>query len=622
MLDNLRNFGRSWVAKILLGVLIIAVAGFGIPSVFLDLNANTVARVGDKNISVLEFDRVYRAQVSQFAQQSGMTPSAQQAVSFGLPNSALARMANDASVEILAERLNLGASDAKLAQLVRQDPSFAGALGIFDSREFSAVLRQAGYTESEYIELQRDAAAREQVGMIFNGLEMPQVALDIARAYDNDQRTIEYVELNPVSFAVTQDPTEEELTQFFADSQERYRTEETRQVTILPLSAEALAAGVEVSEEDVAAAYERNAAQYERAETRTIHQLPLPDEAAVALFEAGLEDGSSFAGLVSEAGLQTEVTEIGALTEAEVTDPAVAEAAFGLEENGYTVIEGPEGARAIWVSAISEAGQQPLEAVRDEVEQALRLDRAQDLIDQAYDDIEEARAAFLPVQDVADQYGLELYEVALTRDGSQLAQIEGLPSGSTQPIVEAVFNASEEARVTPAINLGSNRTVFYELTEVQPARDQTLEEVRDQVVADWQDMRTEAAMTETAQDMVSTIDSGSDVFTVAAEQGQTPQTSSPFTRSSGATALNPDLAQAAFAGGEGYANYVTTQDGDIVVFQVTGVTPAAADAQSQVAQALETSFPDLLYASFVDGLRQDINVRINQEALNRVVGLE
>ncbi len=133
--------------------LIIAVAGFGIPSVFLDLNANTVARVGDQNISVRDFDRVYRAQVNQFAAQTGMAPTAQQAVSFGIPNSAIARLANDASIEILARDLGLGASDAKLAELVRQDPNFAGALGLFDASEFVAMLRQSGYTETEYLNL-------------------------------------------------------------------------------------------------------------------------------------------------------------------------------------------------------------------------------------------------------------------------------------------------------------------------------------------------------------------------------------------------------------------------------------------------------------------------------------
>lgn len=622
MLDNLRNFGRSWIAKILLGVLIIAVAGFGIPSVFLDLNANTVARVGDQNISVRDFDQVYRSQLNQFAAQTGMAPTAQQAVSYGLPNAAIARLANDASIEILARDLGLGASDQKLVELVRQDPSFASAMGLFDTGEFTNMLRNSGLTEAEYLNLQRRAASREQVGMIFNGAYVPQVALDIARSYDNDQRTIEYVELNPVLFEVTEEPSEEELTQFFEENQTRFRTVETRHVSLLPLTAEALAAGVEVTEEEIAAEYERTAGQNVSPERRTVHQLTLPDAETAQAFAEGIEAGASFASVVSQTGLQTEVTELGTFAQGEITDAAVAQAAFGLEENGYAVIEGTEGQRAIWVSAIQEEGQAPLEDVRGELEQALRLEKAQDLLLTVYDEIEEARAAFLPIEDVAERYGLEVHDIALTADGAALAEIETLPQGSTQTIVDAVFAASPDTRVTPAINLGSNRTMFFSVEEIEPARDQTLDEVRDEAIAAWQDLQTDLAMTRAAEDMVAAIDSGSDLFTIAAENGQTPQTSSPFTRNTASAGLDPQVAQAAFQGGEGYAGYVPTQDGGMVVFQVTQVTPASAEASSQVAEAMENSFADLIFANFVDGLRQDLGVRINQEALNRVIGLQ
>lgn len=622
MLDNFRHFGRSWIAKVLLGILIIAVAGFGIPSVFLDLNANTVARVGDQNISVRDFDRVYRSQVNLYTNQMGRAPTAQEAVSFGLPNAAIARLANDASLVILADQLDLGASDAKLAELVRRDPSFASAVGIFDASEFTAMLRQSGYTESEYLNLQRRASEREQLGMMFVNASMPQVALDIANAYDNDLRSIEYVELNPMMFAVTEEPSEDELAQFFDENQTRFRTVETRVVELLPLTAEALAQGVEVSEAEIAAEYERRAAQFVAPERRTIHQLSLAGTDAARAFTEGLAEGASFASVVSETGLQTAVAELGTFALTEMTDGTLAEAAFTLEENGYTVIEGPGGQRVIWVSAIEEGGQQPLDAVRGEVEQGLKLARAQDMLFTVYDEIEEARAAFLPISEVAEEYGLELYTLDLTADGTALADIDTLPQGSAQTIVNAVFAASPDSRVIPAINLGSNRTAFFTLDEVRPARDQTVDEVHDEVVAAWQELQTDLEMTRTAEDMVAAIDAGSDVFTVAAENGQTPQSSTPFTRNAVNASIDADVARGAFQGGEGYAGYVPTRDGDIVVFQVTEVIPAAAEASSQMAQAMEANFANLIFANFVDGLRQDVGIRVNQDAINRVIGLE
>ncbi|HWJ88435.1 MAG TPA: SurA N-terminal domain-containing protein [Pelagibacterium sp.] len=622
MLDNFRHFGRSWTAKILLGVLVIAVAGFGIPSVFLDMNANTVARVGDQNITVRDFDRLYRGQVNQFAQQTGMAPTAQQALAMGLPTSTIASLANEVALEILARDLQLGASDDKLAELVRRDPNFASALGLFDTREFSSMLRQSGFTEAEYLNTQRKFAMRQQIGVIFNGAVMPKVGLDIARAFDNDARTIEFAALNPVLFEESGEPDEADLEQFFEENKSRFRTVETRVVSLLPLTADALARGVELDDAEVVAEYERTAAQFIAPERRTIHQLALPDEDAAQVFADALEAGDSFAAAVSQAGLQTGVNEIGTVAEAELTDPVLAEAAFALDANGYAVVESTNGPRVIWVSAITEAGQAPLDVVRGQLESTLRGRKAQEILFTVYDEIEEARAAFLPVADVAERHGLATYDLELTASGAELATVENLPDGATRTIVDAVFAASPDARVTPAINLGSNRTVFYELKEVREARDRTLDEARDEVIVAWQELQTDMAMTRAAEDMVAAIDEGGDLFSVALEFGQVPQSSAPFTRNGGDATLDPDVMQAAFQGGEGHAGYVPTRDGDIVVYQVTEVDPAPADAPSQVAQTLESDFSNLLLMSFVTGLREDLSVRINEEAVNRVIGLE
>lgn len=620
MLDSLRNMGRTWVAKVLLGLLILAVAGFGLPSIFLDLNANTVARVGDQNITAREFDRLYRNQINQFAAQTGVSPSAQQALSFGLPGSVLGRLASDASVDMLADRLDLGASPDRLAQLVRQDPSFAGALGAFDRSQFVAVLRQAGYSESEYLNMQRKAAKREQIGAIFDGVSLPQVARQIANAYDNDRRTIEYIELNPVFFTVFDEPSEDELAQFFEENQNRFRTEETRVVRLLPLTPEALAAGVEISDEQIQAEYDRTAANFTTIEQRRISQLPLDADTA-QLFEQGLEDGRAFADLVVEAGAETRVAPLGVFARNQINDAVLAETAFALPENGYAVIGGALGQRAIWVSEIIEGGQQPLEAVRDTIEQSLRLAQGRDLLLRAYDDVEEARAAFQPIDTVAETYGLEVHEVALTRSGAALEEIATIPEATRETVVSQIFSASETATLTPAINLGSNRAVFFDLVEVQPVRDQTLEEVRSEVIAAWQDLQTDLAITEAAQEIVGELDAGGDMFVVAADTGAIPQASQPFGRN-GDDFIAADIARAAFMGGQGYAGYATTAEGDVVVFQVTSVIEAEPDQPSPIAEGMSVGFSDVLYAGFVEGLRQDTPIRVNEPTLNRLIGLE
>lgn len=623
MLDNMRNFGRSWVAKIFLAVVVLAVAGFGLPSIFLDLNANTVARVGDQNVTAREFDRIYRNRLNQFAAQTGMSPTAQQSLAFGLPNATLAQLANDAALEALAQRLSLGASDDKLAELVRRDPSFAGALGAFDRTAFIAVLRQAGYTETEYLNLQRKAAKREQVGMMLDGVRMPQFAADLANSYENERRVIEYIELNPMFFTSVEEPSESDLSQFFTENQERFRTEETRVVRLLPLTPEALAAGVDITDAQIEAEYERTAASYVTVEQRRISQLLLNDPETLALFEAGLAEGRDFADLTLEAGVETDVSPLGLFAQTQLTDTALAQAAFSLPEGGFAIIPGALGQRAIWVSEIIEGGQQPLEAVRDQIEQNLRLAAGRDELLTAYDAIEEARAAFLPIDDVAAEYGLEIHEVGLTRSGAVLEDITTIPPTARETVVNQVFSASQDATFTPAISLGSNRAVFFELLSVEPERDQTLDEVREEVIAAWQDLQTDNAILTAAEDMVAQLDAGDDMLTVAMDSGGIPQVSQAFGRTGSTDGIiGPELARAAFVGGEGTAGHLQSPEGDVIVFQVSSVTPASAGETSEIAAMMQNTFADQVFSGFVEGLRQDMPIRINQETLNRLIGLE
>lgn len=623
MLDSLRNAGRTWVAKVLLGLLIVSVAAFGIPSVFLDLGANTVARVGEQDISARDFERLYRSQLNQFSAQTGQVPTPDQAVSFGLPGTVLSRLANEAALEDMANRMDLGASDERLALLVRQDPSFSGSLGAFDRQQYTRLLQQSGFTESEYLNLQRRAAKRQQIAMaMFDGLPAPQTALDIAYRYENDQRSIEYVVLNPVSFQSIEEPDDAEIAQFFEENQSRFQTEEIRRVTLLPLTPEALAAGIELSDAQVEAEFERTASQFTTEETRTVHQLPLSGD-AVAAFQEGETAGADFQELVAEAGLEGSVSELGTFTRAQMTDPNLAAAAFELAEGNFTVISGALGQRAIWVSEITEGGQANLEDVRETVEQNLRIAQARDSLLQAYDDIEEARAAFLPIEDVAAQYGLEVHDVELTRSGAALADITTIPEAARQNVIDQVFAASETANITPAVNLGGNQAIFFDVEEVLPVRDQTLDEVRDEVIAAWQELQSDLAMIDAAETMVAAIDDGADIFTVASEAGQVPQASQPFGRvGAGDGIITADVARAAFQGGQGYAGYAQTANGEIVVFEVTNVQPATGEPEEQLAGLIGQGFNDNLYAAFITGVQQDTGLRINQQTLNRIVGLD
>lgn len=620
MLDGLRNFAKSGPGKILGAFLLVGVAGFGINNVILGIGTNTVARVGNEEISSVEFQRAYRNEINRFAQQFGSFPTPEEATSMGLPSLALQRLSQDAALDNLASQLGLGVSDERLGQMLREDPSFAGTLGTFDPQAFTQVLQMSGLTEAQYFADQSKAAGREQiVSALFADTPLPQTAIDLLARYIGDTRTIDYFIVSETSVLPPDEPTEADLAAYLEEHQAEFRTVETRNADILSFSPQTLAATIDVSQDEIAIEYQERRESLVTPERRTIEQVVLANDEQVAAFEAGLAGGESFETLAAEAGLTP--TTLGTLARGEITDASLAEAAFGLEEGSFAIIPGAAGQRAVHVTAIEPSHEPSLEEARNQIAQELALTAARNQYAETLDQIEELRAAFQPLADIAARYGLEVTQVPVTASGAELAEIEDIPEAERARIAQAIF-AAEPERLTPGIALGGNHNVWFDLKSVEPARDQTLEEVRDEVTAAWTRQQTEAAITAQVAEITDRLDAGEPLADVAAAHGQFPQVSSPFTRSGEAgTPIDSTVANAVFAGGPEHHGSAVNEGGEHVVFEVIDVTPDTSGLDDQTLEALADESRLGVIGAFVTGVREDADMRINQQALEQAMAL-
>ncbi|HEY8595710.1 MAG TPA: SurA N-terminal domain-containing protein [Devosiaceae bacterium] len=621
MLDSLRHFATTFVGKLLGALLLVGMAGFGINNVIQNLGSNTVAKVGNQDITIREFQRAYQNQLNQVAQQSGQVPTNEQAVAMGLPVRVIQQLAADASLDGLADRWGIGVSQDKLAEIVAKDPNFGGALGTFDRQQFRRVLQQNGFSESEYLSLQTRSAERQQIVLgLFDGFPAPKVLEDITNRYQNDKRTLAYFTIDPLSVPTPADPTDQELADYLKAHQPEYRTKETRTAEILALTPEALAKNITVTPDEVSAEYERTKAQYVALEQRQVEQLVLPDDAAVKAFEDGQANGTGFDAIAEGLGLKDKVTDLGTLTKPAIIDTALADAAFSLDQGAFKIIPGVTGKRVVYVPKVIAGGQENLDAVRDKVTESLKVRKAQDKMADMLDQIETLRAAFKPLDEIATRFDLPVSSVALTADGAELSTVQGIPASADKQVADNVFKA-EVGKLSPAVSISSRLTVFFDLKKVDPARDQTVEEVKDKLVTAIVNEKTDKEMADKAEALVKAIEGGQSIDDAATSINQTSRTSQPIGRQGGAGSIGREVASAAFNGGKGHTGYAKNQDGDYVVFTVTDVTPATDPISAQSKDFIDNGFRDNLYAQFLVGLEQDAGMHINQQVLQRVLAL-
>ena len=621
MLDSLRSLAKTWIGKILGAFLIVGLAGFGISNVIFTLGTNTVATVGGEDISVRDFQRAYDSQLNSFAQQMGRVPTAEEAVAFDLPSVVLNRLAAEAAINKFGADMGLGISDQRLTKMVQADPSFAGTLGNYDPNMARQVLAQSGMTEAEYRNLQTDAARRQQlISGLLAGSPTPKAAVQLVSRYSGDTRTVDYFVLNAQALPPVAEPTETELAAYLTEHQAEFRTKETRSVEVMVLSPETLAATKTIGEDAITAEFERTKASRVKIEKREIQQIALATPEQVTTFEQGKAGGKPLAELLTETGLA--LSPIGTLAKSEVTDTTLADTAFGLALNDYAIIPGVGGQRVVTVTAITPGGEITLAEAHDEIARSLALAEARNEYIDILDQIEELRAAFQPLSQIAERFSFKVTPVALTAGGEELSAVADIPETDRAKVAGAVFAANQE-NLAPTVVLGANRNVWFDLTKVDAARDQTLDEVRDAVVTAWTNGKTNEALTAEVERLTAELKTGKDFAEVATGIGQFPILSQPLTRNGdGTNVLDQTVATAIFNGGPEHFGAAVNGDGDQVIFHVVEINPATAEAPAQAQQFVEEGTREALYSDFVNGLRDEVGIRVNRPVLDQVLAVD
>ena len=186
MLDSLRKAAGTWVAKLLLVLLVLSFAVWGISgSMMSGPGGTTVVQTGDTRVSVMDYRLAYDRQLSVLSQQLGQRITREQAQAFGVDDQVLQQLVAGALLDEQANQLGLGVSRDRLAELTMEDPAFQGANGQFDRQRFDYVLRQIGMRPEDYLKNREQVAVRQQiVEAVSDGIQAPDTVAEAFRDYE------------------------------------------------------------------------------------------------------------------------------------------------------------------------------------------------------------------------------------------------------------------------------------------------------------------------------------------------------------------------------------------------------------------------------------------------------
>lgn len=509
MLQSIRNGSRSWGAKIIIGVMVAAMALFGVESLF--------GLFGDdpnQEISV-NGQPIMRQQIElevQRAMRSGQVPPEQERQ---LRNDIRDELITQTLLTQYAEEGGFYVSEDQVDQLIVGIPEFQDNDGRFSPDIFRNRLSGAGYTPLSFREELEVDVKRQQLqqGLAFSDFTLDNERQRLAEL-QRQQRSFRYVILDENDLEGDVEISEDELQTYYEANADRFERPEQVRLEYVLIDRREMANDVDVDEEALREAWLEQA---EGADRRVSHIMITfgderdREEARQRADEAlqALEDGESFADTAlrysDDTASAEEGGDLGTISRGFFGD-TFDEAAFSLDEGETSSIV--EMGNALHIIQVTDIERPAFEDQRD----SLREDVAMNEVNDAFNDkvqrlIDESFAAD-DLQSVADDLSLTLEEsdwLARNDEGTSVLFEPG--------VMEQAFSNDvlEEGYNSEVIELDEDRRLVVRVAEHREQAQLPLDDVRGEVETAVRAQRQQGRLQAQAEDMIARLQEGESI---------------------------------------------------------------------------------------------------------------
>ena len=223
MLDALRRGSTGWIAKVLFAMLVLSFTIWGVADVFKGWGRGAIAKVGNHEIRLEEYQRAFQNEINQISQQAGRRITTEQAHAAGLDNRVLAQLIGWSAVEAHANELGLALSDASLAEAMKNDQAFKGPDGKFNRLAFENVLDRLGLSERGFLQLRRRDELREQLtSAMINGVAVPDSMMDVVNQWRGETRVAEHFTIDADKAVKVPEPDEAKIKATYESNKQAF----------------------------------------------------------------------------------------------------------------------------------------------------------------------------------------------------------------------------------------------------------------------------------------------------------------------------------------------------------------------------------------------------------------
>ena len=524
MLTAIRERATGWIAWVIVIILVIPFALWGVSSYFEGGIEVSVASVNGEDISTYTYQEDLSLQTRALSQRLGGNFDPELLNTLGIRQRVLDNLIDNRLLNQYADENGFRISDEQLAQLIQNEASFQ-IDGKFNLNQYQTILASNRFTPQSFEQYQR---VNETVNQLSAGISETAFATEYDKqkliALQDQRRTASYVvigsdQLEAAGIEIDElKPEEKEISEYYDRNQERYLNQARIQVNYIELSAEALLGLAKPTEEEVALLYEETKGRYRTAESRRASHILVAVNATededgkqekLKLAEDLLErinQGEDFAALAEEfsedPGSSGNGGDLGVVARDQMVKP-FEDAVFSMEPGQTTgPVETQFGYHIIQLTELQEGEQQTLEDVRESVTEEAATIQAENL----FADLAESfkNLVFEDPENLtttADELDLPIQ----TSDWFTANAGTGVAQDSQVRTAAFSVDVLTDNLVSPAIEIGFDKLIAVQKLEYEPENFKELEEVKQQIIDTIEQEKIQAKILELGSDYLAEL---------------------------------------------------------------------------------------------------------------------
>ena len=462
MLDLLRKNATGPLGIALIILLVFAFSIWGVGDIFRGYNANILAKIGNRELNAQNYLFNFNREVNRISNQLERIITTEEAINSGLHYQILDRSLVELSANAASDEIGLIASDDAIKKRILSTNAFKNAFNQFDRNTFEQIIRQNGLTEDSFLVLERDSHVLSQLSKsVFKDINPPSALNDLLFRYQFERRNVDYIIISPDEISQEDEVDKNEIEIFYNENINLYKTEETRDFSVISLNVSTISKLENVSDEEINIFYEDNKYNYYEPEKRSYYLIPyFSNEDAIKAIENYSSNGD-IEKILIDRNLNINDVDQGLITFDDGISESVSEAAFNASLNQLSgPTESPFGPSLVYVNEIISEKEIKIEDIKDQIIIDIQKDKAKDKVYSLYGEIEDLRAEGKTLEEIAEEKSLSIESFKNINDVGQRIDGSIIKNPSLEELINLIFLNDVDEDLEPYEDSDGNLNFF------------------------------------------------------------------------------------------------------------------------------------------------------------------